>query len=403
MMQSTTPNRYHRAVANNLTRRVPTWLLDTSLALLLATAALVDLATFDDTVVTAVGFREPDALAVILILAQTLPLAFRRRFPTAVLIIVSLGFIVDRNLNYPSTLAFFGLAFAFHAVGSELERRRSLIVGWTGIAILVSFTVSGWLVDQVSFGTVLTMVIFTVFPFLLGRETHERRQTESELEHRAARLERERAEAVQAERSRISREIHDVVAHEMTVATVLTSAARRLVGKDDARAEEALNSAEQAGHDALRELRSLLGVLRTADDAPTAPQPGLDQLPELIEQVEEAGLEVSVQIEGRARPLAAGTDLNLYRIIQESLTNTLKHAGPNSQADVRLTYAADLVALEIVDNGRGAAQALATRGDTGHGLIGMRERTAMLDGEFAAGPRPGGGYRVRARIPYRQP
>jgi signal transduction histidine kinase len=390
-------------VANNLTRRAPPWLVDTSLALLLATAALVDLATFDATEVSAVGISEPEALTVLLILAQTLPLAFRRRFPTMVLVMVSLGFIVDRSLNYPSTVAFFGLAFAFHAVGNELEQRRSLVVGSSGIAILVGFTLSGWLVDEVSFGTVLTMLIFTIFPFLLGRETHERRETESALEVRAARLEREQAEAVQAERARISREIHDVVAHEMTVATVLTSAARRLVGKDDDRAEEALNSAEQAGHDALRELRSLLGVLRTDDDAPTAPQPGLGELPALIEQVHEAGLEVSVQIEGPARTLAATTDLSLYRIIQESLTNTLKHAGPKSRVDVRLTYSADLVAVDIVDDGRGAAQALATQGETGHGLIGMRERTVMLDGEFAAGPRPGGGYRVRARIPYRHP
>ena len=364
----------------------------------LTIGAFVDFAEIDLDTTRAMGWREPDPLAALLILVQTVPVAFRRRFPTTALVVASLGFFVDRNLDYPSTIAIFGLLFVFHSVGSELPRRRALITGWTAIGLMTVFTISGVVAGQVSFGTPIVVFIFTSFPFLLGLESRERRESAAEIAMRTTLLEFEKAEAVQQERTRIARELHDVVAHEMTVATIQASAARRLIGTDDDEASRAVAEAERAGHEGLVELRRLLGVLRTDEPASRSPQPGLQQLDALSDQMREAGLNVVIQVEGDRRDVPPGMDLNAYRIVQEALTNVLKHAGPGVTAVVTVVYRSDAIEVAVTDDGRGASTAFGGP-EPGHGLIGMRERTAMLRGTFSAEPVPGGGFRVSATLP----
>jgi len=397
MMHPRGGSGYHRPVTT-ASRRLPPWVIDVILAVTLTIGSLVDLAELDLDTIRSLGWREPDPFAVVLILLQTVPVAFRRRFPTMALMVASLGFFVDRNLNYPSTIAIFGLLFVFHAVGSELPRKRALITGWTAIGLMTAFTVSGVFADQVSFGTPLVVFIFTSFPFLLGLESREQRTAEADLAVRATQLEFDKAEAVQQERARIARELHDVVAHEMTVATIQAAAAKRLIGTNNARATRAAEEAERAGHEGLAELRRLLGVLRTDEPASRSPQPGLLQVDALAEQMRVAGLDVVVEIEGEARGIPPGMDLNAYRIVQESLTNTLKHGGPDVTAVVTIAYKPDGITITVTDDGRGASESIGGS-DAGHGLISMQERAAMLRGSLNAGPAPGGGFRVSATIP----
>jgi signal transduction histidine kinase len=321
-----------------------------------------------------------------------------------VLLIVAGSFMIDRWLDYPSSIAVAGIVFAFHSLGTQLPRRQSLVIGMSVAGVLTLFTLSGVAYnDSVEFGTVAIVLVGSVLPLLLGREVHERRRYLTELEERAERLEQEREartrRAIRDERTRIARELHDVVAHEMTVMTVQAAAAQRVLDKDPAKAAEALRAIEDAGHDALAEMRRLLGLLRTEEESPNhSPQPGLQRLDGLVEQMVEAGLSIDVVVAGTPRPLPAGVDLNAYRIIQESLTNTLKHGGPDVQATVRLEFTDDELGIEVMDDGRGAAEALVAD-DSGHGLLGMKERVALLNGNFSSGPRGGGGYRVAARFP----
>jgi len=396
--------RYDLAVAGAITEKRPVWVFDGAVGLFFGGIAVFALATIgaDD---QALFERTPDAFAYILALLQTLPLAFRRIRPEAVLAIIVSAFFVDRALDYPSTTAAVGVAFAFHGLGSQLPRRRSLQIGLPIVAALVAFTAMGvYYAESVDWGTVIVLLIATLVPLLLGREVFERRRYLAELEARTELLERDREErareAVRAERARIARELHDVVAHEMTVMTVQAAGARRVLQSDPAQAEEALTAIESAGHDALTEMRRLLGLLRRDQGAAAlGPQPGLQRLDGLVEQMQEAGLKVEVMIEGEAASLPAGIDLSAYRIIQESLTNSLKHGGPNAAATIHLRYEPERLVVEVDDDGRGAAEALATNGGAGHGLVGMRERVAMLGGTLDAGPRPGGGFHVRAAIP----
>ncbi|MFV9671659.1 MAG: sensor histidine kinase [Acidimicrobiia bacterium] len=379
-------------------RRIPTWAIDASLAAILTAGAFVDLGGVNDTTLNALGFRQPDGFTIVVILLQTIPVAFRRRLPTTALLIASLGFFLDRNLNYPNTIAMFGLLFVFHAIGSELPRRRALITGWTAIGLMTGFTISGVFAGFVSIGTPLIVFIFTSFPFILGLESRTRQTAEADLAVRAQRLEFEKAAAVRQERARIARELHDVVAHEMTVATIQAAAAQRLIGHDDEQAKRAAGEAERAGHEGLVELRRLLGMLRTSEPASRTPQPGLGQLDALIAQTAEAGLTVTLEIQGEPRTLPPGMDLNAYRIVQESLTNVLKHGGPKVTARVVIAYRPASIEIDIIDDGRGAASSIGGPG-SGQGLMSMRERSTILNGTFDASPQPGGGFRVAVSIP----
>jgi signal transduction histidine kinase len=203
-------------------------------------------------------------------------------------------------------------------------------------------------------------------------------------------------EAVVAERARIARELHDVVAHSVSVMVVQAQAGPRLLAAPES-AGEAFRSIETTGRDALVELRRLLGVLRGGDEQPaaTAPQPGLDRLQGLVEQVRAAGLRVDLRVEGEPVHLPAGIDLSAYRIVQEALTNTLKHAG-RAEAEVIVRFEQSAVELEVLDNGTGPPP---DPNGSGHGLVGMRERVALYGGILEAGSRNGHGFAVRARLP----
>jgi signal transduction histidine kinase len=225
------------------------------------------------------------------------------------------------------------------------------------------------------------------------------RRVVGDRERRAQLAERERdlaaREAVAGERARIARELHDVVAHSVSVIVVQAQAGPRLLA-EPAQVRDVFHSIETTGREALDELRRLLGVLRTRDEQlPVGPQPGLDALQPLIQQLREAGLRVELRVEGEPVRLPPGIDLSAYRIVQEALTNTLKHAGP-AEAEVIVRYHHSTLELEILDNGTGAP---ARVNGSGHGLVGMRERVALYGGSLEAGARNGHGFGVRARLP----
>jgi signal transduction histidine kinase len=255
----------------------------------------------------------------------------------------------------------------------------------------------------------LTNIALLIGVWWLGRGLRLRRAYLAELEDRAQRLERLREGDARTarveERTRIARELHDVVAHHVSVMTVQAGAARRVLDRDPDCAREAMSTIEGLGRTALSEMRRIVGVLRTERDPEhtgreLAPQPGLHDIGGLIDRVRETGLMVQLWIEGEPRTLSPGVDLAVYRLVQEALTNTLKHAGPQARAWVRIHYAAQGVNVEIEDDGRGAAAGLPGNGDSpGHGLVGMRERVALYGGELRIGPRSGGGFEVRARFP----
>ena len=220
------------------------------------------------------------------------------------------------------------------------------------------------------------------------------------LQERAAQLEREQADeacrAVAKERTRIARELHDVVAHRVSVMTVQAGAAKTVAADDPAGALQAMEAVEQAGRQALGELRHLLGVLRPeAEVDGLGPQPGIADVPRLVEHLGEAGLQVSLTIDDLPADLPARVDLSAYRIVQEALTNVIKHAGPGARTEVRLSTDNHGVAIEVLDNGYGAT----ILPGSGHGIVGMRERALLLGGSLDAGPRPGGGFRVVAHLP----
>jgi signal transduction histidine kinase len=348
--------------------------------------------------------REPDAFNTFLLFVQTLPLIWRRRYPQTVLVILLAAFAVDRILDYPGSFASAGMIVAFHSVGSELPLRRSSLLGFSLVGLVTVFTALGALtLESVTVGDVISTGLMVGVPLVLGREVHQRRLRAQELEDRAEQAERDRevlaAQAVTEERARIARELHDVVAHQMAVMTLQAEGARRLVGSDDPRIGDALDTIRRTGHDALDEMRSMVGLLRADSHdglAELSPQPGLADLDRLVEQMRNAGLEIELDRRGVRRTVPGGVDLHAYRIVQESLTNTLKHAGSGARAKVIVNYDADTLDLEITDNG-GSAAGSSERG-RGHGLVGMRERVSLLDGELTAGPITGG-FRVRATLP----
>ena len=342
------------------------------------------------------------AVSGLLFVLVTLPLAWRRRAPVAVLFAVigaaACAAFAIRPSQGPLT-SFIAVIVAFYSVGANCTERRALLGGGTGLLALAILVVTGQPGTLEAGG----LLIFAA-AWLVGRYLRQRRSQVSGLQERAARLEQEREEqaraAVTQERGRIARELHDIVAHSVSVMVIQAQAGQRLVS-DAAQARTTFRSIETSGREALVELRRLLAILRTADDQlAIGPQPGLGSLESLIEQVREAGLPVELRIQGQQVPLPPGVDLSAYRIVQEALTNTIKHAGP-AKAEVILRYETAALELEITDTGTGTGPGGGTAPGTigtGHGLIGMRERITLLDGDLHTGSR-GGGYLVRARLP----
>jgi signal transduction histidine kinase len=286
----------------------------------------------------------------------------------------------------PRRVSVWGLAVCL--VGSAAAIARFSLFG--------GHNLPGWLVAGA--------IVFAgpaLLAWVLGDSMRYRRAYYASLEDRAARLERERDAqarvAAVAERARIARELHDVIAHHVSVMVVQADGASYALGTDPVRAKEALAAISATGRQALAEMRRLLGVLhREEEGADRAPQPGIGELGELLDQARTAGLPVSFTVEGEPRPLPGGAALAAYRIVQESLTNTRKHAGPVASASVLLRYTDDALVLAISDDGPGSP---AVPDGAGHGLTGMRERVALYGGSVAAGPRPSGGFEVIATLP----
>jgi signal transduction histidine kinase len=348
-----------------------------------------------------VDYRDPDVVAVVLVLAGTLPLAWRRRRTMAALVTVAIAWVGYIALGYAEGGSAVPVLVALYTVAAHCPRRPSLLAaGLTAVGVLVALLTTRGDVTPDAF--VGNFVIFAT-AWILGDNLHHRRVYVTGLETRAERLEREREEqahrAVTAERTRIARELHDVVAHSVSVMVVQAGAARRVLRAEPAKAEEALASVEQVGRQSLNELRRLLGVLRRDDDRSfgRTPQPSIEALGDLLNSTRKAGLPVHFTVEGTPRPVPPGVDLSAYRIVQEALTNALKHAGPATAA-VHLRYDADDLHVVVTDDGRGSG-AIANGDGDGKGLVGMKERVTMCGGELTAGHLPEGGFAIRARLP----
>ena len=353
-------------------------------------------------------------LAVLLAVLICLPLAWRRRYPLLALLLVLLPSAALPILGYPAGLLGVSMLIGLYTVAAYCGRLPALAgisattVTWLAVVIADDYPESGM--------DVLALLGLTFGAWAFGRSVGFRRAYTAELEARAERLEHGRAADTRAalaeERGRIARELHDVVAHHVSVMTVQAAAARRTLERDPDRSREAMAAVEEIGRGALNEMRRIVDVLRSPNEdlpapvngcAPAprlGPQPCLDELGDLIGQVREAGLDVELTVEGERWQVSPGIDLTVYRIVQEALTNTLKHAGP-TRSKVLLRYDRGELLVRVVDDGHGLAAGLSRPAGQrpGHGLLGMRERVSLYSGRLYAGPRAGGGYEVLARIP----
>ncbi len=343
-------------------------------------------------------YKSPDALSLVLSLCCSLPYFVRRRAPLVVMMINTVALVLLLTLRYDANVQSQMLLVGVFTVGSHCDGyQRTVALLSVGTGLLITAIVG--LPDTTGVSLALTSSIYLA-AYLFGSTVRNRRLYTDQLEQRAASLVRERDEeakrAVADERLRIAQELHDVVAHSMGVIAVQAGVGEHVIDTDPVEAKRALAAIATTSRSTLTEIRRLLGVLRDNDGADHAPAPGLSDLPRLVDDLAGAGLPVEIRRNGDAIEIPAGVDLTAYRIVQEGLTNVLKHAGP-ATAHVTVTYEPGAIRLEVSDNGRGV-NARATPG--GHGLVGMRERVAVYGGALETGPRNGGGYRVSAYLPY---
>jgi signal transduction histidine kinase len=348
-----------------------------------------------------VGQRGADALAYVLAVPLTLPFAVHRRWPTASLICVLAAFgtyAIASYAVYPG-ISLFAMLFG---IAAHSDRRRSIMA----LLLCVAAMVTALAIQPTGVATSAdwtSSLLAVAVAWLAGENHRSRRARWAALEDRAAMLENEREErdrrAVADERLRIARDLHDIVSHAMSVIAVQAATGHHLLDRDTEAARRALSNVETASRGALVEMRRMLGVLRDDDDAPgsRAPAPSLSKLGDLVARVRESGLGVSVTIDDDIPVLPTSVDLAAYRIVQESLTNVMKHGGP--VAFLNVTGSATDLCIEVTDDGRVGGTASTPRDTVGHGVIGMRERVAVYGGDFSAGPRPAGGFRVAARLP----
>jgi signal transduction histidine kinase len=393
------PREYGGAV-NRARELVSAWVASPAAdaALALGLAAYSQIEIWSPGIAVGVGPADVTGTKAVLVptmLIATLSLALRRRFPFAVLCVVMGASAAQALLTVPieGMAAALTLVIAVYSLAAHTTRGRAL----TGLAIALAAAIP---VDEDASDFTFAAFLFGG-TWLVGRALRMNRLRARELEELAAELANEREErarlAVAAERARIARELHDVVAHSVSTMVVQAEAGEALLDRHPKRAREAFQSIETTGREALAEMRRLLGLLRRGDhELALVPQPSLGHLEQLLGRVREAGLPVELEVEGHPRPLPPGLDLSAYRIVQEALTNTLKHAG-RARAWVTVRYGDQALELEIADDGHSGGN-----GASGHGLSGMRERVRLFGGEVEAGKRAGGGFAVRARLPLGQ-
>jgi signal transduction histidine kinase len=382
--------------------RARPWVLDYVLVGLLLVFSLDPLlgeATQDE--------RDPNALAALLFAVSIVPILWRRTHPLPVLFVVGAAALTYEAFDFPeSSLNAISALIAIYASAAYSENRRHAYMGAGFAAVLIGLIlVANWDPETAQVADLIANYVIFGTAWVAGDNIRQRRERVRALEERAVLAEQSRdeeaARAVSAERTRIARELHDVVAHSVSVMVVQAGAARRVLQQaepDPDRAIQALDAVENTGRESLTELRRLLGVLRKEDDRSfgRVPQPTISAVDALVTQTREAGLDVALVIEGNPTPLAPGVDLTAYRIVQEALTNALKHAGPGVHADVHVCYGDAELEILVSDNGRGSHVA---RPAGGHGLVGMQERVNLFGGQLVTGNRSGGGFQVRATLP----
>ncbi len=376
---------------HRLTARLPLALgrpprSDIVLAVVMGLAGLLEVAVSTD---------EPLTLAPVVLLTVA-PLPWRRQQPFAVLLVCLAVVAVGETVGYPgqATYLLIELIIVFYSLGAWVELRRSVM----GMAISLGLILALVAIHEPGLDNFTFITLFYGGSWLVGTFVRRPRLRARQLEAQAATLEeahREAAQrAIEEERARIARELHDVVAHSVSVMVIQSGAVRHRLDGDHPQEREALERVERAGREALEEMRRMLGVLRGSGGEPSLePQPGLADVPALVEQARSAGLNVQLQLSG-SDSLPAGLGLTVYRIVQEALTNVLKHAG-TADARVSVSVGERSVVIEVVDDGDGASAGPGT----GHGLAGMRERVAIYGGALSAGRQERGGFAVRAELP----
>ncbi len=352
--------------------------------------------------------RSADPLALLLVVGQTVSFVFRRRAPLPSVVAVSIFTASLWVADYATIVDVFSL-FAVYAATAHGGPDRTkvwrvvgaVVVGVSVIAVLGVLSPT----DDLPAAAVLGIAALHITAAIAGEVVYDRRLRLVELEQRAVRAETERnlmaREAIREERARIARDLHDVVAHGMSVMVVQAGAAERIVDADPDAARKALGHIQSAGREALSEMRRMLDLLREQHPAALdlAPQPTVNDLHHVVQQCSDSGMPTQLMIDGEPTGHSVGQEMAAYRIAQEALTNVIKHAGESARAVVRVQYRADDIRLEVTDDGVGASERELSRA-TGHGLVGMRERVELYGGDFRVGPRPGGGFRVAATIPF---
>ncbi len=369
-------------------------------------AALAAAVWFCTVVLTSTAYWESPLRIFLVGTLLTVPLAWRRRAPVpAAAAVVGAGLlellIVPEFLA--ANVAALLMVYALAAYAPRWAGLAGLAVGLVGAGLAaLRYWSYGYASSLVP--TAGAIGVSVVAAWALGNLRRARLQQLASLEERAQLLELERDQemrlAATTERARIARELHDVVAHSLSVVIAQADGGRYAGRVDPVAATDALEAIAATGRQALADMRSLLGVLREGGGEEYAPQPDVDAIPALVEDVRASGLDVDLIVEGEPQPLAAGPQLAAYRIVQESLTNVLKHAGPASRAWVRLQWRPDALELSVLDDGRGASAAMVSSDGNGQGLRGMRERAQLHRGRLEAGPRHGGGFGVHAALPY---
>jgi signal transduction histidine kinase len=357
-------------------------------------------------------------LGYVLLIVSGLALVVRRRWPVPVFLTAALASLVYFTLDFPDGPAWLGLFVALYTLTAYGDGRRSLVIAGVGISVLAT----AWLIaaadiePRAAIGWVFFRIGASVMSAALGESARSRRFIAAEAQERAEWAERTREEEararVDAERLRIAREVHDTVAHAIAIINVQAGVTAHVLDKRPERARETLVAIEQTSSQALHEMRSILGVLRDANDG-RVPHPGLGQVDELVAKARAAGLDIKVEGISPAAALPSAVDSAVYRILQESITNVIRHVGP-TRVTVRMDRGVDLLELRVTDEGSQDAQSEGlrdqrrragrpTRGNgsirPGRGILGMRERSELLGGELDVRPTPGGGFEVMARLP----
>jgi signal transduction histidine kinase len=352
---------------------------------------------------------EPTWWTVPLVVLAVAPIAWRQAHPIAVTMVVTVAQVVASFADVFGP-EFLGVVIALYSLGAHATGRRRTHALITVAALTSTLFFAGLLVEELTVGLLLSTTILLITAFVLGDNLRRRRDAADALQERLERAERERElmarEHVHAERARIARELHDIVAHSVSAMVIQAGAARRNLAHSPESVEAALRNIEHAGREAMNELRSVLGVLRRSETEGTidvgadrgrsaaAPQPTLADVAKLVESATD--LPITTSIDAEWGDLASGTDLTGFRIVQEALTNVRRHAGPVTAVTVEVRRGDNDVTIEVCDDGRGAA---ADDVGPGYGILGMRERVEAVGGEMSAGWLAGGGWRVSATLP----